>query len=663
MNKINIMKIRIFCISTLLCLITGNLILAQQRGPDRRESPSANRIEPEDLTFEMGIAKIPDRETFKTISYRGPEVGRDAYLADLEFVKFVIDKADPSNPKVYFMNTKNHRAHPPWMRQIGINSRERGAITYLPRLTNPMGTAGLYTIDFQPSDSYSFEDIQRILNLLTEAMPLLKGRVAFHPLRGNISRYQQEKSKYEQANLAVHLDSDLYRNIAFLPLNPATSYGRLRIMDDDTRPSPQDIVIYKTLPNLMPRVAGVITEMRQTPLSHVNLRAVQDQIPNAFIKDASAQTDIKSLNGKLVRYEVTPQGYKIEPAKRSEVNTHLSNIRPKKEQSPPRNLDVQEILPLDKIEFKDSASFGGKTSNLATLGQIKLRDGAIPKGFGVPFYFYDEFMKQNKLYDEVEKIDSLAATDPEPELLQSKLRELQEKIRQGEMPAWMLSALSDVQKQFPSGSSIRCRSSTNSEDLPGFSGAGLYDSCTHQPNEGHLSSSIKQVFASLWNFRAFEERQFFRIDHQKSAMGVLLHPNFKEEQLNGVAVTDDILYETDGNYYVNTQIGEDLVTNPNRESSPEEMLLGWYKKDGQEIIRESPEADNENSLLSNEQIDELREALGRIHYKFAKLYQVADGNPFAMEIEFKVTREGQLVIKQARPWVFSSNGEATNGNR
>ena len=73
------MKIRIFCISTLLFLITGNLILAQQRGPDRRESPSANRIEPEDLTFEMGIAKIPDRETFKTISYRGPEVGRDAY--------------------------------------------------------------------------------------------------------------------------------------------------------------------------------------------------------------------------------------------------------------------------------------------------------------------------------------------------------------------------------------------------------------------------------------------------------------------------------------------------------------------------------------------------------------------------------------------------------
>ncbi len=648
------MRLLLTCLLPAILLFQCDTLLAQFRGPDRRNAPQGRRIEPEALDFEMGVAEIPDRESFEKLSYQGPEVARDAYLADLEFVKFVIDKENPNDHKVYFMNTQNHRAHPPWMRMVGINSRERGAITYLPRLTNPSGTAGLYVIDFQPNDSYAFEDIQRIQNLLIGKMPLLKGRVAFHPLQGNLSRYQQEKGKYEKAKLAVHLDSDLYRNIAFLPLNTAKSFGRLRIMDDTARPSPQDIVVYKTLPNQMPRVAGVITEMRQTPLSHVNLRAVQDQIPNAYVKDASSQKDIQSLDGKLVQYEVTPQGYKIQPATRTEVNRHLRDSRPKKSQTPPRNLSVQKIQPLSQIDFEQSDSFGGKTANLATLRRLKLHDGAIPDGFGVPFYFYDQFMQHNGLYDEVDRIVSLASDDPEPDVIRRELSGLQNKIKQGEMPPWMLTALDDTQSKFPAGSSIRCRSSTNSEDLPGFSGAGLYDSCTHKPDEGHLADSIKQVFASLWNFRAFEERQFFRINHQKSAMGVLLHPNFQDEQLNGVAVTDDILYETEGNYYVNTQIGEDLVTNPDRESSAEEMLLGWHKRDGQEMIRESVDAGDRGRLLSNSQIDELREALGRIHYGFEKRYQPAEGAPFAMEIEFKVTREGDLVIKQARPWVFPS---------
>ena len=631
--------------------------------PDRRNAPQGRRIEPEDLDFELGVDEIPDRETFEKLSYQGPEVSRDAYLANLEFVKFVIDKHDPNDHKVYFMNTQNYRGHPPWMRLVGISSRERGAITYLPRLLNPSGTAGLYIIDFQPNDSYAFEDIQRIQNMLIEKMPLLEGRVAFHPLPGNLARYQQEKEKYAKANLAVHLDSDLYRNIAFLPLNHAKSFGRLRIMEAEERPSPQDIVVYRTLPNQMPRVAGVITEMRQTPLSHVNLRAVQDRIPNAFIKDASSQAEIRALDGKLVEYQVTPQGYRIQPATRSEVDRHLRKLRPKKPQSPPRNLAIEEIKPLDQIEFKQSDSFGVKTANLATLHRVKLKEGAVPDGFGVPFYFYDQFMQHNDLYPEVDRIGALADNGAEPDVLRRELNGLKKRILESEMPEWMMAALAKTQQQFPAGSPIRCRSSTNSEDLPGFSGAGLYDSCTHRPDEGHLANSIKQVFASLWNARAFEERQFFRIDHRASAMGVLLHPNFEQEQCNGVAVTDDILYETEGNYYVNTQPGEDMVTNPEQDSSAEEMLLGWYDRDGQEIIRESPGSGTRESLLNESQIKELREALGRVHYHFEKRYQPNEGAPFAMEIEFKVNREGQLVIKQARPWVFSSDEGETKGNR
>ena len=124
--------------------------------------------------------------------------------------------------------------------------------------------------------------------------------------------------------------------------------------------------------------------------------------------------------------------------------------------------------------------------------------------------------------------------------------------------------------------SRRYRSSNNNEDLPGFNGAGLYDSKSQKPDEDvedGLDKSLKEVYASLWNFRSFRERDFHRVDHLEAAMGVLVHPSYQDELVNGVAVSLDPINGREGNYYVNSQVGEDLVTNPDAHSVPEELLL------------------------------------------------------------------------------------------
>ena len=187
--------------------------------------------------------------------------------------------------------------------------------------------------------------------------------------------------------------------------------------------------------------------------------------------------------------------------------------------------------------------------------------------------------------------------------------------------------------------------------MPNFSGAGLYDSKTQHPDEGHISKCIKQVYASTWNFRAFTEREFYRIDHLATAMGVLTHPNYDGEGANGVAVTTDPLHGSTGTYYVNTQLGEDLVTNPDALSIPEELLLG---ADGTvTVVRRSNLVGADRLLMTDAQIGALRSQLKVIHDRFAALYGVKPGEKFAIEIEFKITRDNTLSIKQARPWVFN----------
>ena len=85
----------------------------------------------------------------------------------------------------------------------------------------------------------------------------------------------------------------------------------------------------------------------------------------------------------------------------------------------------------------------------------------------------------------------------------------------------------------------RFRSSSNAEDAPGFSGAGLYESTNAcladdqdpdksgpsrcdpaEPEERGLCRAVKKVWASLWLVRAYEEREWYGMDHGLAAMGV-----------------------------------------------------------------------------------------------------------------------------------------------
>ena len=337
------------------------------------------------------------------------------------------------------------------------------------------------------------------------------------------------------------------------------------------------------------------------------------------------------------------------PVRHAEIS-----VRPHAVALPVPDLSVTAIRPLDELSFSDRASIGAKAANLASLRQVGLPADAVPAGFAVPFSFYRRFMSAN-LLDAAASAVLSHADFPNPAKRQKLLADLRRRIRAAPFPAPAATALGEIQGDF-GGHPIRCRSSANAEDLDGFSGAGLYDSFTHRADEGPLAKSIKQVYANVWNYRAVDAREFHGIDHNAAMMGVFLHRNFDDERANGVAVTDDILYGNRGAHYIYARAGENRVTHPadiNRgRHAVQEQLLGWQPGTDKLLHQRG------DSALQDDHVDTLRIYLGIVHNEFATHYR-RDPNDraFAMEIEFKVTVDNVLVIKQARPWIYPGASE------
>ena len=256
---------------------------------------------------------------------------------------------------------------------------------------------------------------------------------------------------YEASRIDILLDADIFDDADFVAMNPEVGYGRLQLLEPDDRPHPRDIVIYETLPNELPRVAGVVTTVPQTPLSHVNLRAIQNQIPNAYIRDATTQSEIADLVGGYVRYEVTETGWEMHAATTEEVDDHYAASRPTTTQTPERDLSVETITALSDVSFDDWDSVGVKAANVAELGTLGFVEGTVPYGFAIPFYFYDEFMKANGFYEDIETMLGDTEFQTDFDVQEKKLKDLRSDIKDADMPQWIIDALTAMHGTFPEG--------------------------------------------------------------------------------------------------------------------------------------------------------------------------------------------------------------------
>lgn len=585
-------------------------------------------------------------------------------------VKFLISDIR-TKPRLHFINVNRHEYHYDFaydVLRIGISNYSFTQQTYFSNSSRNFlagslvqhenyiaadGSKGIFTVEFWPTDPVDFEWINLAYGMIARNAPFID-RLAYHaPSETQRQIQRANKEKFEASFIHSIETEDLFANTTFQPMNQRSAYGRLVVSTGSETLSARDIVIFRNLPNDLTYVSGIITEVPQTPLSHVNLKAKQNNTPNAYIAEASIHPEIAPFIGRNVYYEVTAAGFEIRAATQSEVDGYFESIRPATASFPVRNLSETNIQPLSQVTFGKSNAFGGKATNVAELG--RLFPGVAPDGYAIPFYFYDEFMKHNGFYADASAMIGDPFFQNDPAVREAMLAAFRDRMRkQSTLPLWMYDALTTLQTNFPAGVTPRLRSSANAEDSTSFNGAGLYDSFTHKADEGHIAKSVLQVWASLWNYRAFEERDFYRIDHLTSAMGILVHPNEKSEIANGVAVARNIFDPNWEGYYINVQAGENLVTNPEANSIPEELLvadlLGATRYEIQ-YIRYSNQVPAGETVLTKAQVLELVDRMRVLNQHFRTLYGATGNSSFAMEIEFKITESGALQIKQARPYV------------
>ncbi len=608
----------------------------------------------------------------------------DASIPGARSVKVVLDRVNGS--ALYFQNSQLYPIH--WDFAVAHLSSDAG-LQPVPDLTAfntteyysqsrrfVLGTvthyAGpdLWALELASYDTAGVEMIEALYDAVATAA-WFGPALAFHPS----STAQETLAARLPRDVRVVSTDDIFAGIDYQPLNLGRAKGYLRFLTADALDteyvSARDVVVLDHVPNDISVVMGLITQDFQTPLSHVNVLSQNRGTPNMGLRGAMTNDALRALEGKWVALEVGAFDWTIEEIPVEEADAWWDSVRPVAVAVPRYDTTVTELKDIEDVvtlpeaggSLKQAISdaipaFGGKASHYSVLARTP--DLVVPKAFGIPVFYYDQFMTENG-FDA--RVAALLADDDfrnDPAVRDQELAALREDMMLGTVNQDFQDLLrAKLETDFPGVVNMRFRSSTNAEDLEGFTGAGLYTSRTGVTTDWNdVLDALRTVWGSVWFFRAFEEREYRGIDHTHVGMSILVHHSFVDEPANGVALTANPFDESglEPGVYVNVQVGENSVVQPPVGITTDQFIYYYaYATAPVVYLSSSSLVPPGESVLTAAQIHELGQGLQQIHAMFSPAYGPGGGNTgfYAMDVEFKLWAETgsdlQIVFKQARP--------------
>jgi len=440
----------------------------------------------------------------------------------------------------------------------------------------------------------------------------------------------------------------IIKEYPYIPLNTGVTRGRIRIardVDELSNVAETDILVLKEVPISIPAVAGVITEQASTLLSHVNVLARAMKIPSIYLRDAA--TVLAPYEGKFVELRATNNQYTIQETTET-VKKRTRKIR----YTIRSNTDRQGIIPLSDMRERDYIYCGAKAANLGEIN-AKIKTITIPDGFSIPFAQYYAFMEQNGLYAYVREMEKIPEFSNRVDLRKKELEKLRSKMER--MPvdsAYSNSWVRQWNAQLE-GKGVFVRSSSNAEDLKNFSGAGLFTTVPNVKTAKELEDAVKRVWASIYNFEAYESRRYANIPDSLVMMSVFVQQAINSE-ISGVMITKspydlsrwDLMYiAAKRGIGIKVVEGKRIAEQVMYSEKTKAVQILSYSEENTELrlatkggVEEVPLTEK-NRVMSDELIVKLAGQGRRIKQLFNK----------DMDIEWAVAND-QIIILQARPY-------------
>ena len=476
------------------------------------------------------LVKIASREDFDLVA----RIYHQDTPYALPHTMFVIDRR--AKNKIYFVNSQKYRFHKDFL--LSTLLIPRGADVFKPIYLDDDRRFIVGTIAWQsPVDKFTWELWEG--DLATAAHIKLANEVINNQFFAGVS-YKPNSLRQEDVseNIGIErvLQNELNKNQAYLALNTGTAVGRIHVIDklDDTvEIGDNEILVLKELPISLPPVRGVIVAQPSSPLSHINILAKGWNIPNVYIKDADKlfreyDTFVYKLDAGLTKYDLT----------RASIDEVKTGFTSPDQQIPPVNLNVKTLAGLRQMRKKDSVIYGSKSANLGEMLKARVANVIIPDGFSVPFYWYDAFIKTNGIDATIAELLDNNDFVHNPRYRKQKLEELRATIQNGKFDDELRKQVIQKWKLQLGERPVFVRSSSNSEDLPNFSGAGLYSSKANVREAEKLIDAVKFVWASLWKFEAYEARVRNYVSQTDVYMAALVQVGVDMTK-GGVMITKD----------------------------------------------------------------------------------------------------------------------------